>query len=62
MSVPSVTITASIGVRYLAKPSVAFFILGTFRITGVRMISSLFYNENPGHDDRGFCPYSMVAV
>lgn len=23
------------------------------------MISSLLYNENPGHDDRGFCPYSI---
>jgi hypothetical protein len=27
---------ASIGVRYLAKPSVAFFALGAFWITGVR--------------------------
>ena len=30
MSVPSVTMMASIGVRYLATPSIAFFILGTF--------------------------------
>jgi hypothetical protein len=23
------------------------------------MISSRLYNENPGHDDRGLCPYSI---
>jgi hypothetical protein len=23
------------------------------------LIASLLYNENPGHDDRGFCPYSI---
>ena len=28
-------------------------------LTEVRMISSLLYNENPGHDDRGSCPYSI---
>ena len=38
MRVPSVTITASIGVRYLARPSIAFSILGTFLVTGVRII------------------------
>jgi hypothetical protein len=51
--------TASICVRYLAKPSVAFFILGACGLQGGGLIASLLYNENPGHDDRGFCPYSI---
>jgi hypothetical protein len=37
----------------------SFFHLGYLLLTEVRMISSLLYNENPGHDDRGFCPYSI---
>jgi hypothetical protein len=36
-----------------------FFHFGYRLVTGVRMISSLLYNENPGHDDRGFCPYNI---
>jgi hypothetical protein len=35
------------------------FHFGYLLVTGARMISSLLYNENPGHDDRGFCPYSI---
>ena len=35
------------------------FHFGYLLVTGVRMISSLLDNENPGHDDRGFCPYSI---
>ena len=62
MSVPSVTMMASIGVRYLAAPSIAFFILGTFWVTKVRTISSLLYNENPGHDDRGFLSLQHFAM
>jgi hypothetical protein len=48
MSVPSVIMTASMGVRYLAKPSVAFFILGACGLEGWGLIASLLYNENPG--------------
>jgi hypothetical protein len=36
MSVPSAIMTASIGVRYLAKPSLACFILSAFWIRGLR--------------------------
>ena len=35
------------------------FHFGYLLVTGARMISSLLYNENPGHDGRGFCPYSI---
>ena len=35
------------------------FHFGYLLVTKVRMISSLLDNENPGHDDRGFCPYTI---
>ena len=35
------------------------FHFGYLLVTEARMISSLLDNENPGHDDRGFCPYSI---
>jgi len=41
MSVPSVIMTASIGVRYWAKPSLACFILDTCQFEECEIIPSL---------------------
>jgi hypothetical protein len=43
----------------LGKAQLSVFHFGYLPIRGVRIVSSLRCNENPGHDDRGFCPYSI---
>jgi hypothetical protein len=50
MSVPSVTMTATIGMRYLAKPSIAFFIFDPFSVyRSARLFHRRSTIKNPGH-------------
>src|ERR1700740_2649347 len=59
MSVPSVTMRASIGMRYLGKPRIAFFILIPFRFTGVGDYSIAVLQSKTPAIRPGFLPYSI---